>query len=66
MYGALGGPAKVEWVREEYRGNGIDLYSLFTVEAERTGSNVTVVSPVCFRISSPSELPHSRLLNSAK
>ena len=46
MYGALGGPAKVEWVREEYRGNGIDLYALFTVEAERTGSNVTVVSPV--------------------
>lgn len=28
MYGALGGPAKVEWVREEYRGKGIDLYSL--------------------------------------
>ena len=25
MYGALGGPAKVEWVREEYRGKGIDL-----------------------------------------
>ena len=37
MYGVLGGPAKVEWVREEYRGKGIDLYSLFTVEAERTG-----------------------------
>ena len=46
MYGALGGPAKVEWVREEYRGKGIDLYSLFTVEAERTGRNITVVSPV--------------------
>ena len=28
MYGALGGPAKVEWVREEYRGKGIDLYWL--------------------------------------
>ena len=46
MYGALGGPASVEWVREEYRGKGIDLYSLFTVEAERTGRNITVVSPV--------------------
>ena len=46
MYGALGGPAKVEWVREEYRGKGIDLYSLFTVEAERTGRNITVVRPV--------------------
>lgn len=46
MYGALGGPAKVEWVREEYRGKGIDLYSLFTVEAERTGRNITVVKPV--------------------
>ena len=46
MYGALGGPAKVEWVREEYRGKGIDLYSLFTVEAERTGRNITVVSPI--------------------
>lgn len=46
MYGALGGPAKVEWVREEYRGKGIDLYSLFTVEAERTGRDITVVRPV--------------------
>ena len=46
MYGVLGGPATVEWVREEYRGKGIDLYSLFTVEAERTGRNITVVSPV--------------------
>ncbi len=46
MYGALGGAAKVEWVREEYRGRGIDLYSLFTVEAERTGRNITVVRPI--------------------
>ena len=46
MYGALGGPAKVEWVHEEYRGKGIDLYYLFTVEAERTGRNITVVRPV--------------------
>ena len=44
--GAFGGAAKVEWVREEYRGKGIDLYSLFTVEAERTGRNVTVVRPL--------------------
>ncbi len=46
MYGALGGAAKVEWVREEYHGKGIDLYSLFTVETERTGRNITVVRPV--------------------
>ncbi|HCZ22578.1 MAG TPA: hypothetical protein DHU72_03850 [Rikenellaceae bacterium] len=46
MYGVLGGAAKVEWVREEYSGKGIDLYSLFTVESERTGRNITVVSPI--------------------
>ena len=46
VYGALGGRPKVQWVREEYRGKGIDLYSLFTVEAERTGRNITVVRPL--------------------
>ena len=46
VYGLLGGPASVEWVREEYKGRGIDLYSLFTVESERTGRNITVVKPV--------------------
>lgn len=33
--GPFGGSAKVEWVKEEYRGEGIDLYSLFTVESEK-------------------------------
>ena len=46
VIGAFGGKAQVQWVREEYRGKGIDLYSLFTVESERTGRNITVVSPV--------------------
>ena len=46
VLGAFGGKAQVQWVREEYRGKGIDLYSLFTVESERTGRNITVVSPV--------------------
>lgn len=43
--GVFGGSAKVEWVRVEYRGSGIDLYSLFTVESEKVGS-VTRVSAV--------------------
>lgn len=43
--GALGGKAQVQWVREEYRGKGIDLYSLFTVESEKI-NNVTVVRPL--------------------
>ena len=46
VLGAFGGKAQVQWVREEYRGKGIDLYSLFTVESERTGRNITVVRPV--------------------
>lgn len=43
--GVFGGSAKVEWVRVEYRGSGIDLYSLFTIESEKVGS-VTRVSAV--------------------
>lgn len=46
MFGAFGGKANVEWVRKEYHGAGIDLYSLFTVESEQTGRNITVVRPV--------------------
>lgn len=46
VVGAFGGKAQVQWVREEYHGKGIDLYSLFTVESERTGRNITVVRPV--------------------
>lgn len=46
VVGAFGGNAQVQWVREEYHGKGIDLYSLFTVESERTGRNITVVRPV--------------------
>lgn len=45
VYGALGGSAQVQWVREEYRGKGIDLYSLFTVESEKINT-VTVVRPL--------------------
>ena len=36
--GVFDGLAKVEWVRVEYRGRGIDLYSLFTIESEKAGS----------------------------
>ena len=46
MFGPFGSKAKVEWVREEYHGAGIDLYSLFTVESEQTGRNITVVRPI--------------------
>ena len=45
VQGPFGGSAKVEWVREEYCGKGIDLYSLFTVESEKI-NNVTRVSAV--------------------
>ena len=44
--GLFGGKATVEWVREEYRGQGIDLYSLVTVESEQTGRNITRVSSI--------------------
>ena len=44
-YGALGGKAQVQWVREEYRGKGIDLYSLFAVESEKINT-VKVVRPL--------------------
>lgn len=41
--GPFGGSAKVEWVREEYIGKGIALYSLFTVDSEKI-NNVTRIS----------------------
>ena len=41
--GPFGGSAKVEWVREEYIGKGISLYSLFTVDSEKI-NNVTRIS----------------------
>lgn len=45
VYGLFGGAPSVEWVREEYKGKGIDLYSLFTVESEKI-NNVTIVRPL--------------------
>lgn len=40
--GPLGGSASVEWVKVDYRGKGIDLYSLFTVESEQVNKTITV------------------------
>ena len=40
--GPFGGAAKVEWVKEEYRGEGIDLYSLFTVESEKINTTTRI------------------------
>ena len=40
--GPFGGSAKVEWVKEEYRGKGIDLYSLFTVESEKINTTTRI------------------------
>ncbi len=42
--GLAGGKAKVEWVREEYLGKGIDLYSLVTVETEKIGTVTRIAS----------------------
>lgn len=42
--GALGGSASVEWVKVDYRGKGIDLYSLFTVESEKMNTTTTTIS----------------------
>lgn len=42
VQGPFGGQAKVEWVREEYRGKGIDLYSLFTVESEKINTTTRI------------------------
>lgn len=40
--GPLGGSASVEWVKVDYRGKGIDLYSLFTVESEQVNKTTTI------------------------